>query len=846
MRRRFWVALLIGLIAGGGAVASFAPYVRARVEEEAARLGAEVVVRRIVPTWEGLELRGVSVALRRVPGVRLWLDRVVVDWRARRPKSIVGGRVVAVGALAALARDFEAWRAETRGAASGGDQAGARVDVAASGFELDWRAGSDEGTDRVHAEGVAISRHELELVLSASTVAATRSHAHLRATDARVVVRRVDGRTRIGEVSTSELELIDAERHAARGSGDAAQDAAGQADAVLAAGRDRAVPSASSATPSHDARAAAGSPVATATPSQDGSAASVPSGTGGEGVRVRVNSGGNPPSNTEHPRVAAARRAYRALVSLAGRVDEFLASDARVNVRGARAKLTIGGEPLDFGPGTLGIGREAERLVVALEPEVRAPQASSAPRARSAGGALTFTARVPLPAADGEPAIVAELRGGPVWLSTLGLRDGDLGLRNVDKASLESDGRVEIPKDGRSIALRGSGRLRDLAIAHPRLAAEPLEGVELAWHGGASIALDGTRVALKKTEVDLGSVRLVLDGTLERRGDDLVADLRYDAPLVTCQQAFDSLPRALVSELAGMTFSGSLSLTGHARFDTARLAATFDVNWGGTLGCRITSAPEALNPRRFKVPFQKTIYTPNGEPKTMEFGPGTPSWVPYGSIGSFMETAVLTCEDGRFARHEGFDQEAIVNSIRENLGARRFKRGASTISMQLAKNLYLTRDKTVARKLKEAILTVYLEQELTKAEMMGLYLNVIEYGPMVYGIGPAARHYFQTSAGAMSLGQAMYLGSILQNPKRQFFGAGGRVEAGRMGYLHQLMKIANKIHRVSDEELDVGLRETVVFGSPEPHREPPSSEASADGVSPAARTAQEAPPATGG
>ncbi|MSP25512.1 MAG: hypothetical protein EXR75_10175 [Myxococcales bacterium] len=139
----------------------------------------------------------------------------------------------------------------------------------------------------------------------------------------------------------------------------------------------------------------------------------------------------------------------------------------------------------------------------------------------------------------------------------------------------------------------------------------------------------------------------------------------------------------------------------------------------------------------------------------------------------------------------------------------------------------MSREKTVARKLKEAILTLYLEQELTKAEMMELYLNVIEYGPMVYGIGPAARHYFHTQAQSLSLGQALYLGSILQNPKKQYFGADGSVAPGRMGYLRQLMKNAHKVGRISDEELDVGLRETVVFGSPVPHLAPAPAEADA-------------------
>src|SRR6185369_12377724 len=116
-----------------------------------------------------------------------------------------------------------------------------------------------------------------------------------------------------------------------------------------------------------------------------------------------------------------------------------------------------------------------------------------------------------------------------------------------------------------------------------------------------------------------------------------------------------------------------------------------------------------------------------------DFGPGTEGWVSMGSLPKFMEVGVLTCEDGRFMRHHGFDKEAIINSIRENLAAGGFKRGASTISMQLAKNLYLSREKTLSRKLQEAVLTLYLEQELSKDQIIELYLNVIEFGPGIYG-----------------------------------------------------------------------------------------------------------------
>jgi membrane peptidoglycan carboxypeptidase len=289
-------------------------------------------------------------------------------------------------------------------------------------------------------------------------------------------------------------------------------------------------------------------------------------------------------------------------------------------------------------------------------------------------------------------------------------------------------------------------------------------------------------------------------------------------PLTACQPMFDSMPKGLVSRLQGMRLAGSYALRGHADFDTAHLDHSFVLDWDAADTCRVIEAPAAISIDRFRAPFQRTAYDPEGRPFFIETGPGTPEWVPLTAISKFMETAVLTTEDGGFHRHHGFDHEAIRNSIRENLRQRRFVRGASTISMQLAKNLYLDRGKNLARKLQEAVLTMYLEQELTKDQILELYLNVVEFGPLIYGIGPAARYYFSASARELSLGQALYVASIMPNPKLQHFGAGGAVTPAWMSYLRRLMKVARDRDNLTDEELDEGLRETVLRGSPSPLR----------------------------
>ena len=120
-----------------------------------------------------------------------------------------------------------------------------------------------------------------------------------------------------------------------------------------------------------------------------------------------------------------------------------------------------------------------------------------------------------------------------------------------------------------------------------------------------------------------------------------------------------------------------------------------------------------------------------------------------------MKWAVILAEDADFYKHEGIDVKAIKNAIKYDLEKKSFARGASTITQQVAKNLYLTREKTITRKVKEVILAKRMEQELTKGRIIELYLNCIELGPMVYGIGHGAHYYFGKPASSLSPGMRL-------------------------------------------------------------------------------------------
>jgi len=153
----------------------------------------------------------------------------------------------------------------------------------------------------------------------------------------------------------------------------------------------------------------------------------------------------------------------------------------------------------------------------------------------------------------------------------------------------------------------------------------------------------------------------------------------------------------------------------------------------------------------------------NSAPFTV--GPSNPDWTPLEEISPYMREAVLAGEDYSFYGHNGVDWHEVYESLKRNFREHRFSRGASTITQQLAKNLFLTREKTIGRKVKELILTRRLEKALTKDRILELYLNVVELGNMVYGVGEGARHHFGKEPWELSLRESAFLAAMLPGPR---------------------------------------------------------------------------------
>jgi len=543
----------------------------------------------------------------------------------------------------------------------------------------------------------------------------------------------------------------------------------------------------------------------------------VPLGTASSAAFEAASAAADFPPGSARGYVNKARQLRQRLTDLAVWAAEHVDEAAPVEVKGLGVVITQGDQKLNIGPGSLHVAHRPDAMDLDFSP------GQSDSRVKRDPASMSLHARIPT--APGEIAVHVE--GGPVTLASLGVQEQDFGLFDVARARLEAKGNLRLSADAERLSFDGNGHLSSLSLLRKALAEDPVRGLELAWRADGMAELDGSLLRLYEGKIELGAIRLEAFGAIENHKDYVRIDGRTNVPISDCQKMFNSLPQALVPRLAGMSMAGIFSLRAGFSLDT-RHPDDMLIDWDLKNRCRITKAPPEIDVVRFSRPFRREVYDEHGEKVEIVSGPGTPDWVPLHAISPFMEAAVTTTEDGGFRNHGGFDKGAIKKSIRDNLRAGKFLRGASTLTMQLAKNLYLERGKNLSRKLQEAVLTTYLEQTLTKDEILELYFNAVEFGPMIYGIGPAAAYYFDTSATDLSLGQALFLSSILPNPKRTYFSPSGQVTKGWLGYLHRLMKIMRDRNKINDQELLDGVSEVITYQVAKSPRVRPSGDIQRD------------------
>jgi membrane peptidoglycan carboxypeptidase len=235
------------------------------------------------------------------------------------------------------------------------------------------------------------------------------------------------------------------------------------------------------------------------------------------------------------------------------------------------------------------------------------------------------------------------------------------------------------------------------------------------------------------------------------------------------QSAIDSLPDALRPPLQAPRVEGALSGDLEVRgvlgkWDELQiLRAELDLS-----GLKQAAQREQVS-SFLERPFEFTPGTQEPPERSFEVGPGNPRFTLIASLPSYVVRAVVLSEDAGFYGHHGFDFDEIKESISRDLAKGGAIRGGSTLTQQLVKNLFLSREKKLTRKIQEALLTLEVEATLPKSRILELYLNTIEWGPRLYGIGEASERYFGEKPQELTPKQAAFLASIIPNPKKYYW-----------------------------------------------------------------------------
>ena len=269
-----------------------------------------------------------------------------------------------------------------------------------------------------------------------------------------------------------------------------------------------------------------------------------------------------------------------------------------------------------------------------------------------------------------------------------------------------------------------------------------------------------------ETRLWIGEIPFKIGGRMVRRGPQV--DLWLSADGITQRQVEASIPAPLLGPLTDLSVEGS--------FDY-RLKLDLDLDHPDQVDFAAAVAPHGLaiegQGTRLRLlgldqPFTAEIHLPRGRTAARDLSESNPFYRPLESIDSILVYAVVTNEDGGFFKHRGFNVDAMKRAIIENLRAGAYRQGAGTITMQVARNLYLGHQRTLSRKAQEVVLAWMLEHltGLSKQRLLEIYLNIVEWGPGVHGAAEAAHYYFGADAGHLTHAQALFLSTLLPSPTK--------------------------------------------------------------------------------
>ncbi|HET9621785.1 MAG TPA: transglycosylase domain-containing protein [Kofleriaceae bacterium] len=406
---------------------------------------------------------------------------------------------------------------------------------------------------------------------------------------------------------------------------------------------------------------------------------------------------------------------------------------------------------------------------------------------------------------------------------------------DYDNTSVDTKLHLDIDRAGARFA--GNFHLSGLNVGHPLIADQEVHDLDLSGQVAGSFARATRTLELTQGDFVMRNMPFSITGVVSaphgngelpqppaptEPGDKppvprvgphglQLVKLRLVIPPIDCQRVLSAIPVEMAPYMAGYRMHGTFDTDVHLDIDWSDLDATQLDGHIGIKNCKVVDEP-ADSPKRLKEEFTHDVEVEQGEWISFDVGPSNDEFVPLDQISPYLVKSIMSTEDSAFYQHHGFITSEFRTALVNNLKAGKFVQGASSITMQMVKNVLLFREKTLARKLQELFLTWDVENTLSKDRILEIYLNVIEYGPGLYGIGPAAYHFFGKKPKDLNPVEAAFFSTILPSPKERYKQyCAGTLTKWTTGKIDRILQIMLKRDRLTQAEYDTAIATPLLF-----------------------------------
>jgi hypothetical protein len=392
-----------------------------------------------------------------------------------------------------------------------------------------------------------------------------------------------------------------------------------------------------------------------------------------------------------------------------------------------------------------------------------------------------------------------------------------LAAAAIDIRKMPSKGQIGVDyraKD-KSLTIDLDMEQEDLDVANDAVSSQRLRGFAAREKLRMNVDIGAGKLDVSDALVEVNGIPLLLSVKMEPGTSSPAFAVAVDLKTMSLARLLRSVPGAVELEMAkqmspSINFAFTYSMTGELR-DPTTWVTKLDHRFQGIDDPGVKTGVEYLNGAFEYRPLTKEGRTGAGR----AVGRGTPGWTAYNDIPYLQRRCIIVSEDSTFFFHSGIELEEMRMAIQKSVETGEKARGGSTITQQLIKNLFLSRDRTALRKLQELLLTYYLEAAFSKEYLFELYVNVIEWGPDLYGLHDAALHYFGRPPKKLQTREMAYLASIIPGPL--LFHAHyekGQVSSKHNAKVDALLERLNRLGQLDDAELAKAKEQRIKFYRP--------------------------------